>query len=337
MPISLDDLQTIRYHVREPGEHGVAVVTLDRPESRNAQNNRMTYELNAAFDDAARRSDVKVIVLRAEGPHFSSGHDLRDREGFADFQLVSTSAGFDREGQEGMMAQEEEIYFQMCWRWRNISKPVLAAAQGKTIAGGLMLLWVADVIVAADDALFSDPVVGMGVNGVEYFGHPWEFGARKAKEMLFTGDFLTAAEARELGMVNHVVPRAELDEFTFGLAERIAVKPSFAVEAGEGERQPDAGGAGPVHGDARRVLDPAPRPRAQPDPLRHARGPDLPAPGHPGPRLTAPARRFAGRVSESPGGLRVAGRVSESPGGCPSRRAGVRVGGGDPSRGAGRT
>jgi enoyl-CoA hydratase len=205
-------------------------VTLDRPESRNAQNKRMTYEMNAAFDDAARRTDVKVIVLRAEGPHFSSGHDLRDREKFGEFPTVTTSAGYGREGQEGHMAMEEEIYFQMCWRWRNIPKPLIAAAQGKTIAGGLMLLWVADVIVAADDALFSDPVVGMGVNGVEYFGHPWEWGARKAKELLFTGDWVGAEEARQLGMVNHVVPRAELDDFTMAMATKIAARPSFALK-----------------------------------------------------------------------------------------------------------
>lgn len=228
--ISLDELSTIHYEVRDPGEHGVAVVTLDRPESRNAQNKRMTYEMNAAFDDAARRTDVKVIVLRAEGPHFSSGHDLRDREPWNEFPTVTTSAGYDRPGQEGMMAGEEEIYFQMCWRWRNLPKPLIAAAQGKTIAGGLMLLWVADVIIAADDALFSDPVVGMGVNGVEYFGHPWEWGARKAKELLFTGDWVGAEDAKALGMVNHVVPRAELETFTMGLAERIATRPSFALK-----------------------------------------------------------------------------------------------------------
>ena len=230
MAIDLDDLATLHYEIRDPGDHGIAVVTLDRPESRNAQNKRMTYEMNAAFDDASRRTDVKVIVLRAEGPHFSSGHDLRDREGWADFPTVTTSAGYDRPGQEGMMAGEEEIYFQMCWRWRNLPKPLIAAAQGKTIAGGLMLLWVADVIVAADDALFSDPVVGMGVNGVEYFGHPWEWGARKAKELLFTGDWVGAEDAKALGMVNHVVPRAELESFTIGLAERIATRPSFALK-----------------------------------------------------------------------------------------------------------
>jgi enoyl-CoA hydratase len=229
MSVSLDDLSTIRYEVVDPGEHGIAVVTLDRPATRNAQNKRMTYELNAAFDDAARRSDVKVIVLQADGPHFSSGHDLRDEESFADFDLVTANGGFSREGQEGHYAGEDELYFQMCWRWRNLPKPLLAAAQGKTIAGGLMLLWVADVIIAADDAVFSDPVVGMGVNGVEYFGHPWELGARKAKELLFTGDWVTAEDAHRLGMVNHVVSAAELRPFTMAMAARIAQRPSFAL------------------------------------------------------------------------------------------------------------
>jgi enoyl-CoA hydratase len=229
MTIDLDDLATLHYEIRDPGDNGIAVVTLDRPESRNAQNKRMTYEMNAAFDDASRRTDVKVIVLRAEGPHFSSGHDLRDRESWSDFPTVTTSGGYRREGQEGMMAMEEEIYFQMCWRWRNIPKPVIAAAQGKTIAGGLMLLWVADVIIAAEDALFSDPVVGMGVNGVEYFGHPWEWGARKAKELLFTGDAITAQQAEQLGMVNKVVPLEELVPTTMAMAQRIARNDAFAL------------------------------------------------------------------------------------------------------------
>jgi enoyl-CoA hydratase len=225
-----DELSTVRYDVLEPGPGGIAVVTLDRPETRNAQNKRMTYELNACFDDASRRTDVKVIVLQADGPHFSSGHDLRDTESHREFDLVSPHGGFSRDGQEGHMAFEEEVYFQMCWRWRNLPKPLIAAAQGKTIAGGLMLLWVADVIIAADDAQFSDPVVGMGVNGVEYFGHPWEWGARKAKELLFTGDFVSAEDARLLGMVNHVVPRAELHEATMAMARRIATRPSFALK-----------------------------------------------------------------------------------------------------------
>jgi enoyl-CoA hydratase len=230
MSVSIDALQTVRYEVVDPGEHGVAVVTLDRPQSRNAQNKRMTYELNACFDDASRRTDVKVIVLQADGPHFSSGHDMRDTESHRDFDLVSTHGGYGREGQEGQMAWEEEVYFQMCWRWRNLPKPLIVAAQGKTIAGGLMLLWVADVIIASDDALFSDPVVAMGVNGVEYFAHPWEWGARKAKELLFTGDWVSAADAHRLGMVNQVVPADDLRSFTMAMAGRIAQKPSFALK-----------------------------------------------------------------------------------------------------------
>ena len=230
MSIDLNNLSTVRYEVVDPGDHGIATVTLNRPESRNAQNKRMTYEMNACFDDASRRSDVKVIVLQADGPHFSSGHDLRDTESSREFDSVFSGGGFGRPGQEGYMAYEEEVYFQMCWRWRNIPKPVLAAAQGKTIAGGLMLLWVCDVILAADDALFSDPVVGMGVNGVEYFAHPWELGARKAKELLFTGDWVTAQDAKTLGMVNQVVPAAELREYTMAMARKIALRPSFALK-----------------------------------------------------------------------------------------------------------
>lgn len=230
MRIDLSHLETVSYRIDDPGDRGIAVVSLNRVDKRNAQNNLMTYELNACYDDAARRDDVKVIVLRAEGPHFSSGHDLRDRSDPADFDKVFPQSGFTGEGQEQMMAHEEEVYFNMCWRWRNLPKPVIAAAQGKTIAGGLMLLWVADLIVASDDATFSDPVVAFGVNGVEYFAHPWEMGARKAKEILFTGDSITAHEALALGMVNKVVPRTDLDDSTMTLARTIAARPGFALK-----------------------------------------------------------------------------------------------------------
>ncbi len=230
MAIDPDSLETVSYRVDNRGPEGVAVISLNRDDKRNAQNNQMTYELNHCFDLAARDSDVKVIVLRAEGKHFSSGHDLRDRSSHQDFPQVFPQSPFTGEGQEGMMAHEEEVYFNMCWRWRNIPKPVIAAAQGKTIAGGLMLLWVADIIIAADDATFSDPVVAFGVNGVEYFGHPWELGARKAKELLFTGESITAQEAMTLGMVNKVVEAANLDLTTLQMAQTIAQRPGFALK-----------------------------------------------------------------------------------------------------------
>src|SRR5436853_468617 len=110
------------------------------------------------------------------------------------------------------------------------SGPHFAAGHGKCIAGGLMLAWACDLIVASSDAEFCDPVVTMGVCGVEWFVHPWELGPRKAKELLFTADVWSAQEAHRLGMVNHVVPRPELPSFVMALAQRIAAKPSFALK-----------------------------------------------------------------------------------------------------------
>ena len=106
----------------------------------------------------------------------------------------------------------------------------MVEVQGRVIAGGLMLVWPFDIIVASDDARFSDPVVAFGVNGVEYFAHPWEVGVRKAKEMLFTGEALTAEECKALGMVNHVVPREELTGFTMKMAKHIAKQPMVGLK-----------------------------------------------------------------------------------------------------------
>ena len=221
----MSEFSTIQYEIND----AVARITLDRVDMRNAQNKKTLYELNDAFDLAARDDEVKVIVLAANGPHFSSGHDLADKEKVTDFAQVSNWGGFDKPGAEGHQAQEEEIYLGLCWRWRNLPKPTIAEVQGKVIAGGLMLVWVCDLIIAADDATFSDPVVAFGVNGVEYFAHPWEFGVRKAKELLFTGGRISAAEAKSCGMVNHVVPMEELTGFTQQMAARIAQRPSMGL------------------------------------------------------------------------------------------------------------
>lgn len=216
-----------------PAEH-VARIVLNRPESRNAQDTSLLYALNAAFDRAAQDDAIKVIILAAAGPHFSSGHDLREggsiAEQMAPFEPVGTWCGFGCAGAEARMAREKEVYLGLSERWRNIPKPTIAQVQGKCIAGGLMLAWPCDLIVAADDAAFCDNTVGMGVGGVEYFGHPWELGPRKAKELLFTADWLSAQEARAIGMVNHVVPAGELADFTLALAMRIATKPMFALK-----------------------------------------------------------------------------------------------------------
>jgi enoyl-CoA hydratase len=216
----------VRYEV--PVE-GVAVVTLARPEARNAQNVAMLHEVDDAFTRASADDDIRVIVLAADGPHFSAGHDLSEYPKASVDRRVTCWAGFDRPGIEGFMASEEELFIGLCWRWRNLPKPTIAAVNGKAIAGGLMLASCCDLIVAAEDAEFSDPVVAFGVNGNEFFTHLWEFGPRWAKEVLFAGRAVTADEALALHMVNHVVPLDELLPFTLELAARVARRPAFGL------------------------------------------------------------------------------------------------------------
>lgn len=206
-------------------------VTMNRPDARNAQDLQMTYDLNGAFDFAAHDAETKVIILAGSDPHFSAGHDLRGKAGKTqdDFRPISTWGGHAEPGAEGRLSREHEIYLDVSQRWRDLPKPTIACVQGKCIAGGLMLAWVCDLIVASDDATFCDPVVAMGVCGVEWFAHPHELGYRKAKELLFTGDFFTAEEAHRLGMVNQVVPRAELTDFVVAMAAKIATRPMFAL------------------------------------------------------------------------------------------------------------
>jgi len=196
----------------------IATITLNRPEAANAQNTALLDELDAAWTRAADDSDVRVIVLRANGKHFSAGHDLNIDEPAPDKITL-----------ELMYQHESRRYLEYTLRWRNIPKPSIAAVQGRCIAGGLLLCWPCDLILAAEDALFSDPVVLMGIGGVEYHGHTWELGARKAKEILFTGRPLTAEEAERTGMVNRVVPRGHLDTETRNLALDIAKMAPFAL------------------------------------------------------------------------------------------------------------
>jgi enoyl-CoA hydratase len=216
----------------EPAE-GIARVVLNRPSTLNAQDTQFLYELNEAYDRATQDERIKVIITAANGKHFSSGHDLRERDHLETqdkYKPVTSATGYRRDGAEGRQAREEELYTGFCERWRNIPKPTIAAVQGRCVAGGLMLCWPSDIIIAADDALFEDVTVMLGIPGVEFFMHPWELGQRKAKEMLFAGAQINAEEARQLGMVNRVVPRAQLEEETLALAVKIALRPSFALK-----------------------------------------------------------------------------------------------------------
>ena len=219
----------VLYDVRDR----VAVITLNRPEYANAQNSAMTYALDAAFARAVDDNRVAVLVLAGAGKHFCGGHDIgtpgRDADQSFERQAVLWWDHVGKAGADARYAREMEVYLGMCRRWREIPKPVVAMVHGACIAGGLMLAWVCDLIVAADDAFFADPVVRMGIPGVEYFAHPWMLGPRLAKEVLFTGGRFGAERAYQAGMVSRVVPRASLEAVVFELAGQIAEMPPFGL------------------------------------------------------------------------------------------------------------
>ncbi|HEY1831668.1 MAG TPA: enoyl-CoA hydratase [Acidimicrobiales bacterium] len=211
--------------VRYEADDGIAVITINRPQAANAQNPQMLKELDQAWTDSDLDRDVRVVVLRSEGKHFSAGHDM---QGGGDPSLgpqrvdgaLTVDTYFD---------WEERGYLHYAKRWRDLVKPSIAAVQGKCIAAGLMLCWPCDLIIAADNAQFSDPVGLMGMPGVEFFAHPWEFGPRRAKQILFTASSLSAELARECGMVNEVVTLDALEARTMTLASEIAAMDPWAV------------------------------------------------------------------------------------------------------------
>jgi enoyl-CoA hydratase len=219
----------VLYEVRDR----IAVITLNRPEYANAQNSAMTYALDAAFGRAVNDDRVAVLVLAGAGKHFCGGHDIgtpgRDADQSFERQAVLWWDHVGKAGADARYAREMEVYLGMCRRWREMPKPVIAMVHGACIAGGLMLAWVCDLIVAADDAFFADPVVRMGVPGVEYFAHPWMLGPRLAKEVLFTGGRFGAERAYQAGMVSRVVPRASLEAVVLELAGQIAEMPPFGL------------------------------------------------------------------------------------------------------------
>ncbi|AOE83961.1 enoyl-CoA hydratase [Pseudomonas sp. TCU-HL1] len=221
--------QVVQYEVQGP----LALVTLHRPEYHNAQNSRMTYALDAAFRRACDDDSVKVIVLRGAGKHFSAGHDIGTPGRDVQQSFERTSLWYDhvnKPGGEFLYAREQEVYLGMCRRWRDMPKPTIAMVQGACIAGGLMLAWVCDLIIASEDAFFSDPVVRMGIPGVEYFAHVHELNPRIAKEFLFLGERMSAERAWQMGMVNKVVPRDVLEDVTLDVARRIAQMPRLGLQ-----------------------------------------------------------------------------------------------------------
>ena len=232
--VSRDD--EAEYETGEPVQYrvedDVAVLTMSRPEFNNVQNSQMTYALDACFRRAINDNAVKVILLTSTGKHFSAGHDIGTpgRDVNKSFDHVNLWWDHtDKPGGEYLYVREQEVYLNMCRRWRDMPKPTIAVVQGGCIAGGLMLAWVCDLIIASEDAFFQDPVVRMGIPGVEYFAHAFEMHPRIAKEFLFLGERMPANRAYELGMVNRVVPRESLEDEALTVARKIATQPRMGL------------------------------------------------------------------------------------------------------------
>lgn len=203
----------------------VATITLNRPGAANAQNTELIDALDAAFDRAEADSDVRVVILAAEGKHFSAGHDLKE------ILAGDETWAARRATPEGKLEHERVMYWDRLLRIRDFPKITIAAVQGACSAAGLMLACMCDLIVAADDARFSNPVLRMSGAGVELLVEPWELGARKAKEFLFLSETLSAGEAERLGLVNRVVARAELATAVHAMAETAALVPAITARA----------------------------------------------------------------------------------------------------------
>jgi enoyl-CoA hydratase len=232
MTVEYETAQPVAYEVQGP----IAWIMLNRPQFHNAQNSQMTYALDACFARAVDDDAVKVIVLGGHGKNFSAGHDIGSpgRDVQLSFQRAHLFADHvNKPAAEQQYTREQEVYLGMCRRWRDIPKATIAMVQGACIAGGLMLAWVCDLIVAADDAYFQDPVVRMGIPGVEYFAHAFELPPRIAKEFLLLGERLSAARAAQFGMVNRVVPRDALRAEVQAMGLRLAQQPSLAVWLGK--------------------------------------------------------------------------------------------------------
>ncbi len=217
------DLNYVRY---ETIDEAIVKVSIDRPEVMNVISRKVYAELDQALTKADEDDVVKVIIIAGVGDHFGAGHDIGTQAMRSELEAYPRDlTAFGR-----VKSMDRGVYWALHDRWRNIGKPTIAMVQGYCIMGSWMLAAVCDLCVAADDAKFADRSVRWGGAHHEYPTHFWELGIKKAKEYLWTGDFIDAAEAHRLGMVNRVVPRAQLESATLWLARRIAMSSLYALK-----------------------------------------------------------------------------------------------------------
>jgi enoyl-CoA hydratase/carnithine racemase len=198
-------------------------IVLNRPEARNAQNAALLRALEAACVDTARSESVRVVVLAGNGPSFSAGHDLKEA-------VVNPEYRANLETAEGRLWQEADLFVRPIEALRDLRVPTIARVQGHCLAASLMLIGAVDLVVAAEDAVFASRVTrDMGAADVELPSLAWAVGERRAKQLLWTSAALSASDAQAMGLVNWVVPEAELDAKIAEVAEALLEVPREAL------------------------------------------------------------------------------------------------------------
>jgi len=193
-------------------------LTLNRPERTNALNAAMLDEIGRALDDAERDPAIRAVIVRGAGTAFSSGFDLKE-------QMERRPQGIEQ--WRAILRKD----FETIMRFWHFPRPTIAAVRGPCLAGACELALACDITIASEDAFFGEPELKFGA-GIVSMILPWVVGPKLAKELIFTGeDRITATRAREIGMVNRIVPAAELDDAALTLARHIAaIDPNLVKE-----------------------------------------------------------------------------------------------------------
>jgi enoyl-CoA hydratase/carnithine racemase len=204
--------------VRAETVEGIAFLTLNNPEKRNALSRALLAALKEELGRLAHDRNVRVVILRAEGPAFSAGHDLRE--------LVDG----DAEGYATLFALCSEVMEAI----RKLPKPVIAQVQGVATAAGCQLAATCDLVVAAENATFSTPGVKIGLFcTTPAVALSRAVGPKQAMEMLLTGAPISANEAQRMGLVNRVVPAEKLAEETLKLARQVLNASAYTLALGK--------------------------------------------------------------------------------------------------------
>lgn len=210
-PILVEDRGAVRW------------ITLNRPKTHNAQSPDLLRELEKVVMDTRDRKEIRAVVLGGNGKSFSSGHDLNAA-------AVNPEYRRNLQSVEGRMWQEAELFVRPVEMLRDLPMPVVCRVHGYCMAAALMLMSAADLVVASDDATFSSKVTrDQGADDVELPTVAWELGERRAKQMLWMSEGLSAEQALQMGLVNWVVPRDELDAQIERVTEELLSVPREAL------------------------------------------------------------------------------------------------------------